>query len=94
MDAPDPNPAIEPLPVREKKRDLTSQERRNIVSTLLLSVKPGDPEMNFSRGVIKSCADAYDVNSLTIRKAWQRALANYRNPIIQAFISSPQKRKM
>ena len=92
MDAPDPDPAGEPPPERGAKRDLTSQQRRNIVSTLLLSVKPGDPEMKLARGVIKSCADAYGVNRFTIRKVWQRALENYRNPNIQAFISSPQRK--
>jgi hypothetical protein len=92
MDPPDQNPTVEPPPVRKEKRDLTSSERRNIVSTLLLSVKPGDPDMKLLRGVIQSCADAYRVNRFTIRKVWQRALANYHNPNIQAFISSPQRK--
>ena len=57
-----------------------------------LSVKPGDPEMKLACGVIKSCADAYDVKRFTIRKVWQRVLKNYRNPNIQAFISSSQEK--
>lgn len=70
MDALDADPAGEPPPrgVRGTTRDLTSQQRRNIVSTLLLSVKPGDPEMKLARGVINSRADAYDVRIVLIRK--------------------------
>ena len=38
---PDPDPAVEPPLVEGKKQDLTSEGRRNIVSMLLLAVKPG-----------------------------------------------------
>ena len=31
------------------------------------------------------------MSRITIRNVWQRALANFRNPAIQSFISSPQK---
>ena len=82
MDAPDPHPTVAPPPENSKKRNLSSEERRDIVSTLLLTVKPGDPEMKLARGAIKSCADAYGVDRSTIRKVWQRALANYLNPDI------------
>ena len=92
MDAPDPHPTVAPPPENSKKRNLSSEERRDIVSTLLLTVKPGDPEMKLARGAIKSCADAYGVDRSTIRKVWQRALANYLNPDIRAFRSSPQRK--
>jgi hypothetical protein len=92
MDAPDPHPTVAPPPENSKKRNLSSEERRDIVSTLLLTVKPGDPEMKLARGAIKSCADAYGVDHSTIRKVWQRALANYLNPDIRAFRSSPQRK--
>ena len=94
MDPPDPDPAVEPPPVEGKKRDLTSEQRRNIVSMLLLAVKPGDAEMNLRYGAIQSCADTYNVNRVTIRRIWKRALANFRNPDIRAFISSPKRKKM
>ena len=64
MDPPDPVPAVEPPPVEGKKRDLMSEQtRREIVSMLLLAVKPGDAEMNLHHGAIKSCADTYDCES-------------------------------
>ena len=45
-DLPDPDPTVEPPLVREKKRDMTYQERKNTVLTMLLSViSAGDPEI-------------------------------------------------
>ena len=90
MDAPAPDPVVAPPPEEVKKTHLSSQQRKDIVSTLLLSVEPGDLDMKLARGAIKSCADTYRVDRSTIRKIWKRALANYRNPDIRAFISSPQ----
>ena len=58
---------------------------------LLLAIKSGDAEMNLRYGAIQSCADTYNVNLVTIRRIWKRALANFRNPDIRAFISSPKK---
>ena len=45
-DLPDPDSTVEPPLVREKKRDMTYQERKNTVLTMLLSViSAGDPEI-------------------------------------------------
>ena len=92
MDAPAPDPAVAPPPEEVKRTNLSSQQRRDVVATLLLSVEPGDPDVKLARGQIKSCADTYGVHRQTIRKVWMRALANYRNPDIGAFISSPKKK--
>jgi hypothetical protein len=92
MNLPDPGHPEEVAPPAMKKRNLTSEERRCIVSTLLLSVKPGDPDLILGRAVITSTAQFYDVNRKAIRGVWQRALSNFRNPNIRAFISSPQKK--
>lgn len=66
MDSPDPNPdpTVEPPPVKDKKKQdlMVSEQRRNFVLMLLLAVKPaGDrPDLNLQRGVtIKSCAKTY-----------------------------------
>ena len=88
MDAPDP--AVAPPPEEVKRTNLSSQQRRDIVATLLLTVEPGDADMKLARGSIKSCSDTYDVHRRTIMRIWERALSNYRNPNIGAFISSPQ----
>ena len=92
MDAPAPNPAVdEPLPLAIKKPNLTSEGRRTIITTLLLAVRPDDPDMKLPYGAIKSCADTHNVTRWTIKRIWERALANHRNPHIRAFISSPEK---
>ena len=99
MNAPDPDPnpnpgapAPPPHEPEAKKRNLTSEERRAIVSTLQLSIKPDDPEMKLERGAIKSAAEVYHVDRLTIRRIWQRALANYHDPNVRAFVASPQRK--
>jgi hypothetical protein len=91
MDRPPPEHRVAPPPLDMRKRNLTSEERRSIVSRLLLSVQPDDPDFKLGRGIITSTADFYHVSRITIRKVWQRALANFRNPAIQSFISSPRK---
>ena len=45
MDAPAPNPTVEPPPLAIKKQNLTSEGRRTIITTLLLTFRPDDPEM-------------------------------------------------
>lgn len=92
MDPPALDPTVEPPPLAIKKRNLTPEERRNIVTSLLLVVKPDDPDMKLPRGAIKSCADTHNVTRWTINRIWERALANYRNPNIRAFRSSPEKK--
>ena len=91
MDPPAPDPTVEPPPLAIKKQNLMPEERRNIVTSLLLVVKPDDPDMKLPRGAIKSSADTHNVTRWTINRIWERALANYRNPNIRAFRSSPQK---
>ena len=92
MNALRPNNHGTPPQLRAKKQNLTSEERRAIVSTLLLSIKPDNPELKSGRGVINSVAHAYNVDRISIRRIWQRALANFHDPSIRAFISSPQKK--
>ncbi len=56
-----------------------------------MSVQPDNPDFKLGRGIITSTADFYHVSRITIRKVWQHALANFRNPAIQSFISLPRK---
>ena len=94
MDAPAPNPTVEPLPLAIKKQNLTSEGRRTIITTLLLTVRPDDPEMKLEYGAIKSCADTHsNVTHLTIKRIWGHAIAftNHHNPNMHTFISSPEK---
>ena len=46
MDAPSPNSTVETPPLAIKKQNLTSEQgRRTIITTLLLAVKPDNPEI-------------------------------------------------
>ena len=92
MDPPPPEHREAPPLRGMKKKNLTSKQRRDIVSTLLLSVKPDDPELKLARGIITATAQRFNVDRSTIRLVWQRALANYQNPNIRSFISSPLKK--
>ena len=73
MDAPAPDPAVEPLPLAIKKPNLTSEGRRTIITTLLLAVRPDNPDMKLPYGAIKSCADTHNVTHWTIKRIWKRA---------------------
>ena len=84
MDAPAPNPTVEPSPLAIKKQNLTSEGRRTIITTLLLAVRPDNPEMKLPYGAIKSCADTH-VTCRTIKRICERALANHRNPNITMY---------
>ena len=92
MDRPDLEPDQPPPPLSMKKPNLTSEERRSIVSALLLTVKPGDPNLKLSHGALTAVARDFNVNRKTIKKIWDRALANYHDSHVRAFVSSPQKR--
>ena len=86
----DETTAVAPLQEKNRrKRNLTSQERRDIVQALLLMVVPGDAELKLVLGAIKSVSDTYHVDQKTIRRIWQRAVANFFNPDIRSLVSSP-----
>jgi hypothetical protein len=60
----------------------TWEETRSIVSRLLLSVKSDSPDFKLGRKIIISTASCYHVSRITIKKVWQCALADFRNPAI------------
>jgi hypothetical protein len=76
---------------RMRKPNLTSQQRSSIVQALLLMVVAGDVELKLMLGAIKSVSVSFHVDRKTIRKIWQRTLANLNNLDIQSLISSPKK---
>ena len=67
--------------------DTISEGRRTIITTLLLAVRPGNPEMKFPYGAIKSCAATHNVTRCwTIMRISERALANHHNRNSCAYI--------
>jgi hypothetical protein len=92
MDTPDPEPQPRPVPVGRRKKELTRDERAQIVSRLLFDWKTHGVDGKFARGTITAIAIEFHVCSKTIRRVWKRAVQNFRDPDIQQFCASPQKR--
>ncbi len=56
-------------------------------------VKADNPNLKLLYGATTAVAHDFNLDRKTIRKVWERgALANYQDPHICAFVSSPQKR--
>jgi hypothetical protein len=71
-----------PPPLDMRKQNLTSEERRSIVSRLPLSVQPDNPDFKLRYGIITSTTSCFHVSRITFRKVRQCALANFWNPTI------------
>jgi hypothetical protein len=67
------------------KKELTSDQRKQVVSQLLLLVKDGDPDQNLMRGVLKTVATNFNVTGPTVSKIWKRARQSFADPTIAAF---------
>jgi hypothetical protein len=74
------------------KPDLTSDQRKQIVSQLLLLIKDGVGPPELKRGALKQVADNFNVQARTITAIWRRACQNYADPTIGAFRASPLKK--
>jgi hypothetical protein len=59
MDAPDPEPPLTPVPNKRKKRELTGDDRRKIVSRLMFEMQERGFDGKFSRGTMKVVAGEY-----------------------------------
>jgi hypothetical protein len=73
------------------KPELTADQRKQIVSQLLLRLKDGIAPPELKRGALKEVANNFDVISKTISNIWKRALQSYEDPDIGAFRASPRK---
>ena len=93
MDPIAPEPPPRPHLQGQLRKNLTSEQTREIVSTLLWELKDSTIEGKFRRGVVSAVANTFHVHETTIRRIWARALANFHDPNIRAFRASPQKKK-
>jgi hypothetical protein len=75
------------------KPDLTSDQRKQIVSQLLLLIKDGVAPPELKRGALKQVATNFNVQARTITTIWRRACQNYADPTIGTFSASPLKKK-
>ena len=82
MDRLPPKHCKAPSPLDMRKQNLTWEERRSIITRLLVSVKPDGPDFKLGHRIITSTASYYHVSRITIKKVRQCALAKFRNPAI------------
>jgi hypothetical protein len=75
-----------------RKPEATSDQRKQIVSHLLLQVEHDTLPVKLKYGALKSTAIFFDISTRTISKIWKRARQSYDNPSIRAFRASPLKR--
>ena len=61
MDPPDPEPPLTPVPNKKTKKELTGDERQQIVSRLLSELQVRGVDRKFSRGTLKLVAGDYPV---------------------------------
>ena len=93
MDPLAPEPPARPHLQGQLRKNLSSEQTREIVSTLLWELKDSTVEGKFRRGVVSTIANTFHVHETTIRRIWARALANFRDPNVRAFRASPPQKK-
>jgi hypothetical protein len=80
MDPLAPEPPARPHLQGQLRKNLSSEQTREIVSRLLWELKDSSVEGKFWRGVVSTIANTFHVHETTIRKIWTRALANFHDP--------------
>ena len=94
MDPPDPEPPLTPVPNKKTKKELTGDERQQIVSRLLFELHVRGVDRKFSRGRLKLVAGDYHVCPQTIKRVWERAGQNFRTQKFVSFVPVPGKRSV
>ena len=92
MDPPDPELPVSPVQQKKTKRELTGEERQQIVSRLLFEMQNSSIDGKFLRGTLMAVAGKFHVNRRTICRIWARAQENFENPDLRQFRASPRKK--
>jgi hypothetical protein len=85
-----PEPPARPHLQGQLRKNLSSEQTREIVSTLLWELKDSSVEGKFWRGVVSRIANT--LHETRIRRIWARALINFCDPNVRAFRALPQKK--
>ena len=80
------------LPELRRKRELSSDDRKRVVSRLLLSLKDEGPLPKLKHGAITEAANFFHAHCVTITNIWCRGQANFANPHVKMFKASPRKK--
>ena len=93
MDPPDPEAPLTPVPQKKTKRELTGEERQQIVSRLLFEMQHSGIDGKFLRGTLTVVVGNFHVTRRTISRIWARAQENFQNPVILQFRASLRKKE-
>ena len=91
MDPPDAEPQPRPVQDPRRRKNLTKDERIQVVSKMLWELQNHGVDGKFALGTITAVALEFHVCTKTIRNIWARAVANFENPDIRQFRASPKK---
>jgi hypothetical protein len=91
MDA-DVNPPPEGPANNKKRKDLTHEQRREIVRHLLLEVKEGAENFELRRGAQKDVAGRFGVVPTTVMRIWDRARLSLGDDALGDFQASPLRK--
>jgi hypothetical protein len=92
MDPIPPDPQQAPPRQRGVNKDLTGDERKQMVSRMLSLARHGDDGVKFPRGTITAIASEFHVCTQTLRRVWARARENYSDPTVRQYQASPRKK--
>ena len=73
------------LPELRRKRELSSDDRKRVVSMLLLSLKDGALLPKLKQGAITEAANFFHVHRQTIRKIWHCMQDIFANSHVKMF---------
>ena len=80
MDPIAPEPLPRPMLQGQLKKNLSSEQTREVVSTLFWELKDSTVDGKFRRGVVSAVANTFHVHETTIRRIWACALATLMHP--------------
>ena len=92
MDPPNAEPQPRPVQEGHRSKNLTCHQRTQVVSKLLWELQNHGVDGKFARGTLTAVALEFHVCVKTIRRVWTRAVANFEDPEVRQFCSSPLKR--
>ena len=77
---------------KRKRKDLTSDQRKQIISELIDNAEKKDGEYRLKRGALAQVAKIFDTHATTISRIWETAKNNRNDPNVRAFRATPKKK--
>ena len=78
---------------RVYRRDLSTFEKEQIISNLLVYCKLTENGYTLARGIVKDVAVKLSVSQATVSRVWKEAKKNKEDPEVDAFVCNSKKRE-